>query len=215
MTQDRSVSISQPLRVLLVEDCAADATLVLGELRRCGYMPESQRVDTEPVFRAALAQAWDCILSDYELPSFSGSAALRVLQESGLDLPFIVVSGAIGEDTAVAAMKAGAHDYIMKDNLTRLGPAIERELREAKMRGERRRVAEALEADRMVASALARVGQELIAAVNSDRFLDRLCQVITEVAECDFSDTVLWHPQEQIYQVVATYGHPPEEAAII
>ncbi|MBI3784173.1 MAG: hybrid sensor histidine kinase/response regulator [Deltaproteobacteria bacterium] len=200
---------------MLVEDSAADAELILTELRRRGYAPESQRVDTEPAFGAALGQGWDCILSDYQMPGFGGLAALRLLQESGLDLPFIVVSGAIGEETAVAAMRAGAHDYIMKDSLARLGPAIERELNEAQIRRERLRVANALEADRSVADALGRLGQELIAALNSEAFLERLCQVITEVLSCDFSDTILYEPEHRIYHAVATHGHPPETTAVL
>ena len=84
-------------------------------------------------------QAWDVVVADYVMPHFSGLDALALVRQLGLDLPFIIVSGHITEDTAVAAMKAGAHDYVMKDNLTRLGPAVERELREAEMRRQRRR----------------------------------------------------------------------------
>jgi diguanylate cyclase (GGDEF)-like protein len=133
--------MAKPLRVLHIEDSEMDAQLLLRELRRGGYEITFERVDTAAAMMATLARAeWDIVISDYTMPNFSGPAALKLLQESELDLPFIIVSGSIGEDIAVAAMKAGAHDYIMKNNLTRLIPAIEREMREAIIRRERRQV---------------------------------------------------------------------------
>ena len=135
--------MKKQIRVLMVEDSEDDALLLLNELEQDGYAPIHVRVDTAPAMRAALAgQQWHLILSDYEMPEFSGLEALQVMKESGLDLPFIIVSGKIGEETAVAAMKAGAHDYIMKDNVARLVPAVERELHEAKVRQERRQAEE-------------------------------------------------------------------------
>ncbi len=134
-----------PIRVLLVEDSEADAELELRELRRGGYAPNYERVDTPEEMKAALAEReWDIILSDYVMPRFSGPAALRLLQESGLDLPFIMVTGQVGEETAVETMKAGASDYVLKGNLTRLAPAIQRELRDAEVRRERERTESAL-----------------------------------------------------------------------
>ena len=130
--------MSKPFRVLIVEDSEDDALLLLRELRRGGLEPEFQRVETvEAMTRALTGGEWDLVISDYSMPYFSGVAALEVLKKSGLDIPFIVVSGTIGEDLAVAAMKAGAHDYIMKGNLQRLNPSIERELREAESRRQR------------------------------------------------------------------------------
>ena len=129
----------EPLRVLLVEDSEDDAALTLRQLRKGGYEPSYNRVDTPETMRAALeARDWDIILSDYNMPEFSGPAALAVLRSTDIDLPFIVISGAMGEESAVSLMKSGAHDYIMKDNLARLIPAIERELREAAVRRARR-----------------------------------------------------------------------------
>ncbi len=137
--------MSPSIRVLLVEDSPDDAELLLCALRDGGYDLTYERVDTAAAMTAALAQQpWDLIISDYAMPQFDALAALALLQESGLDLPFLIVSGAIGEDTAVAAIKAGAHDYIMKDNLARLLPAVARELREAVGRRERRRAEEQL-----------------------------------------------------------------------
>lgn len=126
------------LRVLLVEDSEDDTLLLEWELRRGGYDPVSMRVDTGEAMREALPLGWDVIISDYSLPQFSGLAALEVVQSLGLDIPFIIVSGNIGEDVAVATMKTGAHDYVMKRSLSRLVPAIERELREAAVRNARR-----------------------------------------------------------------------------
>lgn len=133
------------IRVLLVEDSENDALLLLRELRRGGFAPKFERVETAEAMSAALAnKQWDLILSDYSMPRFSGLAALELLKQSDLDIPFIVVSGSIGEDVAVAAMKAGAHDYLMKGNIKRLVPSIERELRDAEVRRQRRKAEEAL-----------------------------------------------------------------------
>jgi two-component system, LuxR family, sensor kinase FixL len=130
--------MSKSLRVLIVEDSEADTLLLLRHLRQGGFEPSYRRVETASAMQAALtAQAWDVIISDYRLPQFSGPEALQLLQTAGLDLPFILVSGAVGEELAVAMMKAGAHDFLLKDKLTRLVPAVERELREAASRRQR------------------------------------------------------------------------------
>jgi len=130
------------LRVLILEDRAADAELVLHELRRAGYEPEWKRVETEQDYLSQLDQGYEIILADYNLPEFDGLRALELLKERGLDIPFIIVSGTIGEDKAVAAMKAGANDYVMKDRLVRLGTAVERGLRDTVERRERKRAEE-------------------------------------------------------------------------
>ncbi len=135
--------MGRPIRVLTVEDSEDDALLLVRELRRGGYEPSFKRVETGETFSSALEnETWDVIISDYSMPGFSSPAALELLKKSGLDLPFIIVSGKIGEDTAVAAMKAGAHDYIMKDNMARLIPVVDRELREAEVRRQRKRAEE-------------------------------------------------------------------------
>ncbi|BAZ42931.1 multi-sensor hybrid histidine kinase [Calothrix sp. NIES-4101] len=133
------------LHVLIVEDSEDDTLLTLRELRRSGYTLDYVRVDTASAMQVALEQqSWDIVIADYTLPNFSAPAALELLQQLNLDLPFIIVSGTIGEDIAVAAMKAGANDYIIKGNLTRLVPAVERELREAKERRKRHSAEQAL-----------------------------------------------------------------------
>jgi FixJ family two-component response regulator len=134
-----------PLRVLAVEDSEDDTTLLLHEIGRGGFHTEYERVETADAMRDALSRGkWDVVVSDYVMPQFSGLEALEVLRQSGFDLPFIIVSGKIGEDVAVDAMKAGAHDYILKGNLARLVPAIQRELRDAETRRQRRLADEAL-----------------------------------------------------------------------
>src|SRR5882757_8267997 len=105
----------QPLKVLLVEDNPADAELLVRALRRAGFEPEWQRVDTEAAFLDGLRDGLDLVLSDFEMPQFSGLRALELLKQSGRQLPFIIISGTIGEETAVAAMKLGAADYLLKD----------------------------------------------------------------------------------------------------
>jgi PAS domain S-box-containing protein len=139
------IIVSKTLRVLIIEDSEDDANLLLRELRRSGYDPVSERIETADTMRCALAEKqWDLIISDYTLPEFSCITALSLLKKSGLDLPFLIVSGVVGEDNSVEALKAGAHDYIMKGRYARLAPAIERELNEAKNRRERRQAVDEL-----------------------------------------------------------------------
>jgi signal transduction histidine kinase len=133
------------LRLLLIEDFEDDALMVLRELRRSGYDVVHTRVETaEALTRALDAGPWDVIISDYALPRFDALAAFALVRKRGGDIPFLIVSGQIGEDTAVAAMRAGVHDFLLKDRLGRLGPAVARELREAALRGERRKMQEQL-----------------------------------------------------------------------
>jgi two-component system cell cycle sensor histidine kinase/response regulator CckA len=135
---------AKPLRVLLVEDSENDATFVLREIRKGGFQPVYERVWTAPAMKEALQQTWDLVISDFNMPNFSGFGALEVLKQNGVDVPFLLVSGQVGEETAVAAMRAGAQDYIMKRRLARLVPAIERELREAQTRAARNAAENAL-----------------------------------------------------------------------
>jgi two-component system cell cycle sensor histidine kinase/response regulator CckA len=136
--------MSQPLRVLILEDRPSDASLVLKELRQAGYEPQWQRVDTEQDYSAHLQAVPDIILADYNLPQFSAPEALQILQKSRLDIPFIIVSGSIGEEIAVAAMKDGATDFLLKDRMGRLGQAVGQALEQRRLRDTQRQAEETL-----------------------------------------------------------------------
>ena len=137
--------MGKPLRILIVEDSENDARLLLRELKRVGYEPVYECVYTANDMNTSLEKLnWDVIISDFVMPQFSGLEALKLVQEKGLDIPFIITSGKISDDTAVISMKAGAADYIMKDNLARLGPAIDRELQEKMVRREREKTSSVL-----------------------------------------------------------------------
>lgn len=133
-----------PLRVLLIEDSELDAGLILRQLKQAGYEITSHRVENEAQLIDALKNPWDIIIADYRLPEFNASEALKIVQGTGIDTPFIIVSGAIGEETAVTLMKSGARDYLMKDKLSRLPPVVERELIEAEGRRMQRQAHQAL-----------------------------------------------------------------------
>jgi two-component system cell cycle sensor histidine kinase/response regulator CckA len=134
-----SVNKTQPLRVLIVEDNPNDAELVLRELGHAGFNPDWNRVDTEAEFSASLDSKIDLILSDYSMPQFCGLRALEILKERGLEIPFILVSGTIGEETAVAAIRSGAADYLLKDRLARLGEAVKHALSQKRLQDERKK----------------------------------------------------------------------------
>jgi PAS domain S-box-containing protein len=159
--------VSEALQVLLIEDSEDDAVLLELQLERAGYTPACRRVDTRDALTAALqTQKWDLVIADYVMPRFSGLEALALVKSMDLDIPFIIVSGHITDATAVAAMKAGAHDYVMKDNLTRLGPAVQRELREAVVRRERRRADQSLKVEVVFREAIENSVPSGIAAVD-------------------------------------------------
>lgn len=145
--------MAEPLRVLLVEDSSSDAELTLRQLRSAGYEPQMTRVETEEAFLEKLEGDLDIILSDYSMPLFDGMRALRLLKQQGLKVPFILVSGTMGEETAVAAMKEGATDYLLKDRLARLGPAVAQALAQSNLRKERERaVSDVLASEQRFAS---------------------------------------------------------------
>jgi len=137
--------MSQPLHVLIVEDSASDAALMLRHLTKAGFEVTHERVESAQALGEALERCtWDVLLCDFTLPGFGAPGALSILKATGRDIPFIVVSGSIGDETAIELMRTGAQDYLMKDNLARLAPAIERELAEARHRLARRAAEERL-----------------------------------------------------------------------
>jgi len=176
--------MSTPLDVLIVEHMEDDALLIVHELRRSDLAVNFERVDTPETFSAALARRnWDVVIAAYSLPSFTGLAALKLLQESGLDLPFIVVSGTIGEEAAAAIMKAGTHDHIMKDHLARLGPAVRRELNEAQVRLARRQAEEELRRRNRELALINRASQAFGASLDLDQVLVTVLEEVRQVMD--------------------------------
>ena len=215
----RKAVMRTPLRVLIVEDSPDDAVLLVRELRRGGYEPSYLCVDSAEAVIAALdGQTWDLILCDYTMSGFSGTQALSLVRGHSLDVPFIFVSGTIGEATAVAAMRAGAQDYVVKDNLTRLVPAIERELREAEIRRDHARA----EAERQVAEARFRevlaMAPDAIVAVDEDQriiIFNRAAETLfgyrTEEVSGQFLDLLLPSRLTAAYRRhLAEFAHSPE-----
>lgn len=161
--------IKKPLHVLIIDDSEEDSLLIIHELKKSGYKVTSDRVDTGQAMEKALDnKSWDVIIADHSMPKFNGLEALSLMQKKGADIPFIMVSGKFGEDFAVEAMKAGVHDYILKDKLMRLVPAVERELKEATMRHTHRLAQRALQESeeryRLIFEAAAR----LIISINEE-----------------------------------------------
>ena len=173
----------QLLKVLTVEDSEDDVLLIIRELKKGGYDPVYERVETEKAMKKALKEKpWDIILCDYRLPKFDGAKAIALLKETNIDIPLIIVSGTIGEDTAVECMRLGAQDYIMKNNLSRLCPAIKRELEEADSRNKRKQADEALrqseEKYRTILESIEDGYYEVDLAGNFTFFNDSMCRIL-------------------------------------
>ncbi len=198
-------------RILFVEDSRDDVELILFELRRGGLTPDYWVVDTAEGLRAALRDGrWDLIIADHSMPRFDAPAALDILKASGQDLPFIVVSGHIGEEMAVACMKAGASDYLAKDQLARLVPAVERELREAGERRQRREAVEALRASEARYRLLVENMADILSVFDEGGRYTFLSPSVTRVLG--------WAPEEALGHSVLEFAHPDDaervEAAI-
>jgi two-component system sensor histidine kinase UhpB len=208
--------MSLPIRILIVEDSEDDTLLMVRELRRSGYDLSFERVDTPESFCAALArQTWDLVIADYSMPHFNGLAALQLLQESGYDLPFIIVSGAIGEEIAVAAMKAGAHDYVMKGNLARLGPAVERELREAESRRTRRQALAELERRNSELAALNVIATTVTRSLDLEQVLKTMLDQALDVVVMDGGWAQLLDEEGTHLSLMAHRGVPPDMLQMI
>lgn len=194
--------MDEPLRALLIEDSEIDAELLLLELKRIGYRVVHERVQTAGALQRALFADWDIALSDHAMPGFSGVEALRMLKSSGKDIPFIIVSGTIGEDTAVSAMHAGADDFLTKGNLGRLAPAIERSLREHRARAARRRAERALrESEERLRAVFEQAAVGMARVAPDGRWLEvnqRLCDIVgysrAELLERSLQD--ITHPED-------------------
>ncbi len=192
-------SIDNKLRILVVDDSEDDVFLLVRELKKGGIIPEYVRVDSELTLRHALKKHWDIVITDHNMPGFSSEDALEVVKSEGLDTPVIIVSGTIGEDIAVRAMKAGAHDYIMKDNLARLLPAIQRELKEAGVRYARKQAEQSLH--HMA------YHDSLTDLVNRREFDRRLRSALVSAKERGLSHMLLYLDLDQFKIINDTCGH--------
>jgi phosphoserine phosphatase RsbU/P len=184
----------RPLKLLMIEDSDFDAELLLAQLKRGGYEVEHIRVENAEDLRKALKEDWDIVIADYNLPQFDAPAALQILKETGKDIPFLIVSGGIGESTAVAAMKAGAHDYLMKGNMARLVPVVEREIREAENRASKMRTEAALRESELRYRLLWETATDAVLLLNPD--------AIVEFANPAVERIFGYHPDELVGQDV-------------
>ena len=188
--------MNKSIRVLMLEDRAVDAEMNIRELRRSGFDPQWKRVETEADYLAELETLPDVILSDYSMPHFDGLRAAKLLSERGLDIPFILISGTVGEEAAVEAMRFGATDYMLKDRIARLGSAVERALREKGLRVEQRQAQKTLLASEARYRRLFESSRDgiLILDANSGAIVDvnpYLLEML-EYAHADFLGKQLW-----------------------
>jgi len=195
------------LRLLLVEDSEDDALLVERQLRRGGYRPHIQRVDTADAMSEALSEnRWDIVITDHNLPNFDAHQALALVRKNNPDLPVIIVSGSIGEEIAVEAMKAGANDYIMKDKLPRLVPAVERELRDAELRSAHRKAEATIH--------YMAYHDPLTGLVNRAEFERRLKQAMSSTQGQQNTHAMLYLDLDQFKIINDTCGHIAGDALL-
>lgn len=199
--------MGEPLRALIVEDSESDALLLLRELNKAGFRLQHERVETQEQMLAALrAQTWDVVLSDFSLPNFDAPRALHVLQSTGVDIPFIVVSGTVGEDIAVQTMKAGAHDYLLKGLLTRLGEAIRREMRDASIRRENQDNLKKIEHLGRVLRGIRNVNQLIVREKDPNRLLQQTCKELVNSRGYQAAWALFIDPSQSSVRIVAEEG---------
>ena len=198
--------MSQPLRILLVEDVPDDAELLLRKLRSGGYDPFWLRVETPTDFQDALNESWEVIIADYNVPGFGGMEALIIAKKYSPDTPFIIVSGTVGEETAVSVMKAGAQDYLIKGKWARLVPAIAREIAEAKMRRERKQAQKELEIHARNLILLNEITQAASGMLDFKEILQISADRLGELLSADGCYISLWDDKRQIPTPAAAYG---------
>lgn len=212
------------LNILIAEDSPDDAELMLAALRRAGFDPQWQRVQTEAEFVAAIKNLPDIILSDYSMPQFSGLKAAELLQKSGLDIPFILVSGTVGEEAAVEAMKRGATDYLLKDRVVRLGNAVESALEQKRLRDERKQTIEELCWKTALLEAQLESSIDGILVVNSEgkkvlqnrrmnelwKFPSHIIEGNDDAAQVVFATNRTKNPRQFAEKVTYLYSHPDE-----
>jgi hypothetical protein len=216
--------VNGPLKVLIAEDSAADAELMVVRLRHDGFDPVWTRVDCEKDFLAELAKQPDIVLSDYAMPDFSGLRAARLTRDSGLNIPFILVSGTVGEDAAVDAMKHGATDYLLKDRIARLGQAVERALGQKRQHDEGRRTAAELRWQTTLLEAQLESSPDGILVVDNEgrkilqnRRMEEMWSIpaakadgVTDAARAAFDPALEKNPQQFSEKVAYLNAHPDE-----
>jgi PAS domain S-box-containing protein len=199
--------MSRSLRLLIVEDSEEDACLLVRELHRAGYDPTYERVETSGAMAAALeGRQWDAVLSDHRMPRFSSSAALTLLKEKNLDIPFIVVSGALPEESAIEIMRAGARDFISKQNLARLAGALDRELADAEVRRAKRQVQEASAEKDRLATLVVEVIADLAHSETLREGLQRSAEIIVQNIDAAFARIWTLNEAEKALELEASAG---------
>ena len=194
---------NKPLQALIVDDSEDDVLLVIRELIRGGYHPAYERVSTATAMKEALkAKQWDIILCDYKMPDFSAPSALALLKKSNIDIPVIIISGAITEQTAVECLRSGARDYVMKGNLSRLCPAIDRELEEVKARNMKKQAEEALQKSERLFKEITENSSDIIMITDKNGDITYCSQSVERV--CGYK------PEEIIGRSAFTFIHPDD-----
>jgi signal transduction histidine kinase/FixJ family two-component response regulator len=200
--------MTTPLNVLIVEDRPADAELMVYELERVGFSPAWKRVETEADYLAGLEGTPDIVLADHTLPGFGAPQALDLLKARGLDIPFIVVTGSISEDVAVARLQQGASDYILKDRMTRLGDAVTRALREKRLRHEKTRAEEALKSRYQELQTLQQISQIILTSPNITATMEGILDKVMSIGPFDRGVIRLCDPRSSLLTAATVRGEP-------